>query len=72
MTQPTWTTPAGKLASINERESYTKTLEASTVGTVPGVFATTNISRLKYSLIAGELPPGLHLATNGIIDGVPF
>ena len=71
MTQPTWTTPAGKLASVNERESYTKTLQAAVEGQVPGAFAT-SIGRLKYTLIAGELPPGLHLATNGIIDGVPF
>ena len=71
MTQPTWTTPAGKLASVNERESYTKTLQAAVEGQVPGAFAT-SIGRLKYTLIAGELPPGLHLSTNGIIDGVPF
>ena len=71
MTQPTWTTPAGKLASVNEREAYTKTLEATVTGQVPGAFAT-KIGRLRYTLIAGELPPGLHLATNGIIDGVPF
>ena len=40
MTQPTWTTPAGKLASVNEREAYTKTLEATVTGQVPGAFAT--------------------------------
>ena len=71
MTQPTWTTPAGKLASVNEREAFTQTLEATATGQVPGAFAT-KIGRLRYTLIAGELPPGLHLATNGIIDGVPF
>ena len=59
MTQPTWTTPAGKLASVNERESYTKTLQAAVEGQVPGAFAT-SIGRLKYTLIAGELLDLIH------------
>ena len=32
MTQPTWTTPAGKIASVNEREAFSKQLKATLSG----------------------------------------
>ena len=62
MAAPEWTTTAGKLASINEREQYSLTLQASD----------SDGDNLTYSLIAGTLPPGLDLTPAGIIQGVPF
>ena len=62
MAAPVWTTTAGKIASINERESYSLALEAND----------TDSTSLTYSLIAGSLPPGLELTSDGVIQGVPF
>ena len=71
MTYPVWTTTAGKLASINEREFYQKSLVAGIPGhdAMPGFDVPTTI---KFTKIAGELPPGLELSPKGILQGVPF
>jgi hypothetical protein len=71
MTQPVWTTAKGSLGSINEREAFSKTL----VATVDGQINMPNLrssAGLKFTKVAGELPPGLELSPKGIIQGVPF
>ena len=62
MTTPVWTTTTGKLGAINEREFYSQQLEANT----------TDSSAVTYSVIAGSLPPGIQLTSNGLLQGVPF
>ena len=58
MVTPVWTTTTGKLGAINEREFYSKQLDAT--------------SAITYSVIAGSLPPGIQLTSNGLLQGVPF
>ena len=62
MSTPVWTTTAGKIAAINEREFYSLQLEANT----------TDSTAIAYSMIAGTLPPGLQLTSAGLLQGVPF
>ena len=62
MSTPVWTTTSGKLAAINEREFYSKQLEANTADS----------TAVTYSVIAGSLPPGLQLTSTGLLQGVPF
>ena len=61
MTYPVWTTTAGKIASINEREYYSKTLQASTDDEVTEALIG-GVGTLRYTVIAGKLPPGLQLS----------
>lgn len=62
MAKPQWTTTAGTIATINERESYSTTL----VATDP------DGDTLTYSKIAGTLPPGITLSTGGVLAGTPL
>ena len=62
MANVTWTTPAGSLGIINERDFYSNQLEANTLDS----------AALTYSRIAGTLPPGILLSTSGLLQGVPF
>lgn len=62
MANVTWTTPAGSLGIINERDFYSKQLEANSADS----------ASLTYSKIAGTLPPGVQLTSTGILQGVPF
>ena len=57
MSTPVWTTTSGKLAAINEREFYSKQLEANTADS----------TAVTYSVIAGSLPPGLQLTSTGLL-----
>jgi hypothetical protein len=60
MTAPVWTTPVGFLGTLTERLTTSISLQA--VGTDIG-----------YSLITGNLPPGLFLNTStGVISGTPY
>ena len=52
MANVTWTTPAGSLGIINERDFYSNQLEANTLDS----------AALTYSRIAGTLPPGILLS----------
>ena len=54
----TWITPSGSLGIIPEFQSYTLNLETYSPGSSVG-----------YTLIAGSLPSGLSLASNGNISG---
>ena len=83
MAQPTWITPAGILAEINEGESYTQVLVANDIDYTNLSADATDIScdsnkgttdgylPLVFSVIAGQLPIGLELSTGGTISGTP-
>lgn len=83
MAQPTWITPAGTLAEINEGESYTQVLVANDIDYTNLSADATDIScdsnkgttdgylPLVFSVIAGQLPTGLELSTGGTISGTP-
>jgi hypothetical protein len=62
MANVTWTSPAGSLGIINERDFYSKQLEANTGDS----------ASLTYSKIAGTLPPGIRLTSTGLLQGTPF
>jgi hypothetical protein len=61
MAQPQWITPAGSLGVIPEGVFYQQTLTA----------VDPNDTTVNYLLIAGELPEGIQLNTNGQILGIP-
>ena len=83
MAQPTWITPAGILAEINEGETYTKALVANDIDYTDLVADATDVScdsslgttdgflPLVFSIIAGSLPTGLALSSGGTISGTP-
>ena len=52
-----WTTSAGSLGTIEERVAYTKTLTAT--------------GATSFSVLAGSLPSGLYLTSNGVLKGTP-
>ncbi len=54
----TWITPAGSLGIIPELQYYNLNLQTYSPG-----------STVTYTLITGNLPPGLNLASNGNISG---
>jgi hypothetical protein len=61
MAQPTWITPAGSLGVIPEGVFYQLRIEAADI----------DLNPVSFSLIAGNLPAGIQLTTNGSIVGVP-
>ena len=61
MATPVWTTTKGKLATINEQASYSLQLEANT----------SDSTAITYSVIAGSLPTGMSLTSDGLLTGVP-
>jgi len=60
MAQPQWITPAGSLGVIPEGVFYSLSIQAVADG-----------EDVKFQLIAGELPDGVQVTANGIIEGVP-
>lgn len=60
MSQPQWVTPAGSLGTIPEGIFYQ----------VP-VVATAGDQDVFFQLIAGELPDGIQVTSNGSIEGIP-
>jgi hypothetical protein len=52
-----WTTSAGSLGTIEERVAYTKTLTAT--------------GATSFSVLAGSLPSGLYVTSNGVLKGTP-
>ena len=62
MATPVWTTTKGKLATINEQASYSLQLEANT----------SDSTAITYSVIAGSLPTGMSLTSDGLLTGVPI
>ena len=61
MATPVWTTTAGKLASIDEQVAYSLQLEANT----------SDSTAITYSVIAGSLPSGMQVTTDGLLTGTP-
>lgn len=59
MSQPIWITPAGSLGNIPEGVFYQNILLVTADTTV------------YYKVIAGQLPPGIQITSNGMIAGVP-
>jgi hypothetical protein len=62
MAQPVWVTPAGDLGTIAENLYFQ----------VPIVATDPDGGTPVYSLIAGRLPEGVQVTTNGSIEGVPI
>jgi len=61
MSQPVWVTPAGDLGTVAENLFFQIPIEATDPdGGIP-----------TYSLIAGRLPEGVQVTSNGLIEGVP-
>lgn len=60
MSQPQWITPAGSLGVVPEGVFYS----------VP-VQAVANGQDVFFRLIAGKLPDGVQITTNGVIEGTP-
>lgn len=61
MAAPIWLTPAGNLGTIPEMEFYEIPLDAyNSAG-----------GELTYTLLAGSLPQGLEVYSNGTISGIP-
>jgi hypothetical protein len=61
MATPVWTTTAGKLASIDEQSAFSLQLEANT----------SDSTAITYSLIAGSLPTGMSITSEGLLTGTP-
>jgi hypothetical protein len=61
MAQPQWITPAGDLGTIAEGLFFS----------TPVVAVDPDGGTVKYTLIAGSLPEGIQVKTNGVVEGVP-
>ena len=61
MATPVWTTTAGKIATIDEQASFSLQLEANT----------SDSTTIAYSVIAGSLPAGMQVTTDGLLTGTP-
>ena len=61
MAQPQWITPAGNLGTVAEGLFFT----------TPVIAVDPDGGIVKYRLIAGTLPEGIQVKTNGIVEGVP-
>jgi hypothetical protein len=61
MAQPIWITSTGSLGTIPEGVFFSTP-----------VVATASAQTVYYSLVAGQLPPGMALSTAGVIAGVPL
>ena len=62
MAQPVWITPAGNLGVIPEGVFFQTPLEAYDPDLVDTVY---------YSVIAGDLPPGIQVSQTGLLTGIP-
>ena len=65
MATPVWTTTAGKIATIDEQVSYSLQLEAN------DPVAIGDSTAITYSVIAGSLPAGMQVTTDGLLTGTP-
>ena len=61
MATPVWSTTAGKIATIDEQIAYSLQLEANT----------SDSTAITYSMIAGSLPAGMQVTTDGLLTGTP-
>src|SRR6056300_482932 len=65
MATPVWTTTAGKIATIDEQVAYSLQLEAN------DPVAIGDSTAITYSVIAGSLPAGMQVTTDGLLTGTP-
>jgi len=65
MATPVWSTTAGKIATINEQVAYSLQLEAN------DPVAMGDSTAITYSVIAGSLPAGMQVTTDGLLTGTP-
>ena len=65
MATPVWTTTAGKIATIDEQASFSLQLEAN------DPVAIGDSTAIIYSVIAGSLPAGMQVTTDGLLTGTP-
>ena len=65
MATPVWTTTAGKIATIDEQVAFSLQLEAN------DPVAMGDSTAITYSLIAGSLPAGMQVTTDGLLTGTP-
>lgn len=61
MTQPVWITPAGNLGTLAEGVFYETAIEAVAA---PG-------ETVYFRVIAGQLPEGMQITANGMVNGTP-
>jgi hypothetical protein len=60
MTQPVWETPAGSLGTIPEGIFYSVSVRAEA-----------DDEDVFFQLIAGQLPDGVQITANGVVEGIP-
>lgn len=60
MSQPQWITPAGSLGTIPEGQFYSIPIQVEPQATA-----------VYFRLVAGNLPDGMQITSNGVIEGVP-
>ena len=65
MATPVWTTTAGKIATIDEQVAFSLQLEAN------DPVAIGDSTAIIYSVIAGSLPAGMQVTTDGLLTGTP-
>ena len=65
MATPVWSTTAGKIATIDEQVAYSLQLEAN------DPVAIGDSTAITYSVIAGSLPAGMQVTTDGLLTGTP-
>jgi hypothetical protein len=61
MSQPVWITPAGNLGTVPEGVFYENILRAEE----------SNTGNVFYQVIAGNLPQGVEISKDGILQGIP-
>ena len=64
MAQPVWVTPVGTLGTIPEGIFYQVPLLAYDPADLQG-------NQVYYTLLAGQLPPGVQCTRTGLISGIP-
>jgi len=65
MAQPTWVTDSGSLGTIPEGKFYRATLQAYDPDSPNDALA------VKFVKLSGDLPPGMQIRENGIVEGTP-
>ena len=65
MAQPNWVTGSGSLGTIPEGKFYRATLQAYDPD------FPTDATKVKFIKLSGDLPPGMQIRENGIVEGTP-
>lgn len=65
MAQPTWVTGSGSLGTIPEGKFYRATLQAFDPD------FPSDATKVKFVKLSGDLPPGMQIRENGIVEGTP-